>query len=273
VISALFPFAAIAVLAALAFRNLRASDYSLRDCVILVALMIVQLAAAFSARPFHALLLALALCVTAKAAMEFAAAQSARGVIALGLSLAATQVVSPAGVVVSALVVPALAAAQAPTSSRGKNTGLLLLLLFTPLASAAAFACMARELQFDPWIYMMGPFDHFLHPRIFDPASLRRSGLINAVAMAAVAFPIWWTASRSRRAGWVAIVASALMVAVAVAALMQRSYSFGAFVPSLAGLSMLAIAELESGSHRARQAIAMSAASAAISWLLLAASL
>lgn len=269
-IFAFLPLATFALLAALMFRHLRLMGYSRRDTAILVVLACVQLAAAFSASTLHALLLALALFIMAKAAMKFSAAQSARGVIALGLSLAAVQIVSPAGLLVSVIVVPTLATAHVPDASRGKNAGLFLLLLFTPLMSAAVFAYLARELQFDPWSHMAGPFDDLIRSRIFDRLNPRRSGLIDAIALIAAAFPTWWMAARSRRAGVVAIIVCALIAAVVAAALMQRSYAFGAFVPALGSLSLLAIAEIADRPYRA---IALSAASAIFSWLLLAVSL
>jgi hypothetical protein len=231
------------------------------------------LIAAFSASALHALLLALAIFVSAKAAMEFVGAGSVRGIIAMGVSLAAVQIVSPSGIVVSAIVAPALAASQPSRPAHGRNTGLLLLLLFMPLASAAILAYLAREFRFEPWAYMASPFDHLLPAQIFDNASPRRSGAINSVAMAAAAFPIWWMAPRSRRAGLVAVVASALVAAVALAALMQRSYSFGAFVPALSTLSLLAISELRDSPNRAKHAIMLCVASVAVSWLFLTASL
>lgn len=271
-ISAALSLATFVLLVVLAFRHLRAAEFSRSVSAILVALISLQLLAAFSASAFHALLLALALFLTAKAAMDFTAAQSARGVIALSLSLAAVQVVSPAGLMISAVVVPTLAAAHGPARSREKNTGLLLLLLFTPLVSALIFAYLAREFQFNPWVYMMGPFDHLIHPQIFDRMHPRRSGLIDAIAMIAAAFPVWMMAPRSSRAGQVAIVCGALVVAVAAAALMRRSYSFGAFVPALGVLSLLAIAELSEAPDRGRRAIAIFVASAAASWLFLTAS-
>jgi hypothetical protein len=187
----------------------------------------------------------------------------------LGLSLAAVQVASPAGLLISAIVVPTLATAHVPAASRGKNAGLLLLLLFTPLMSAAVFAYLAREFQFDPWSYLAGPLDHLIRSRIFDRMNPRRGGLIGATALFLAAFPIWWMASRSRRAGIVAIAAAALVAAVAGTALMRRSYSFGAFVPASGSLALLAIAEVKD----TRRAIALSAASAIVSWLFLTASL
>jgi len=267
VISAILSLAAWILLVALALRHLRAAGYAPHICAILVALFSLQLAAALSANTLHALLLALALFLMARAAMEFAVVQSARGVIALSLSLAAVQIASPAGLMVSAVVVPAFAASRG--APRGKNSGLLLLLLFTPLVSAVVFAYLAREFRFDPWMHTAGPFDRLLRPQIFDRMSPRRSGLINAVALVVVAFPIWWAASKSRRARVVAVIVSATVVAVAVAAWLQRSYPLGAFVPALSGLSLLAIAEIEDAPHRARQAIAIASASVIVSWLLL----
>lgn len=253
----------------LALRHVRAVGYSLRDSTILVALLSAQLVGAFGASAFHALLLALMLFIAAKAALEFAMVQSARGVIALGLSLAAVQIVSPAGLMISAVVVPTLAAAHAPAKSRGKNTGLLLLLLFTPLVSAVIFTYLAREFGFYPSAYMTGSLDHLIRPQIFDSINPRRSGLLNAVAMIAVAFPVWQMALRSPRAGLVAVVGGALVVAVVIAALMQRSYSFGAFVPALSVLSFLAIIEPRNGPHRGARTIAIFAASTTVAWLFL----
>jgi hypothetical protein len=272
VICAVLALVTFGLLEVLAFRHLRAAQYSVRDATILIALLSVQLAGALSASAFHALLLALTLFISAKAAMEFTVAQSARGVIALGLSLAAVQIVSPAGLTISAVIVPTLAAAQGPVKSRKKDTGLLLLLLFTPLVSAAIFAYLAREFQFRPWAYMTGPFDHLIHPQIFDRMGTRRNGLIDAIAMIAVALPVWLMAPRSARAGLVAIVCGALVIAVAIAALLRRSYSFGAFVPALGVLSLLAVAELRHSPERGRRAIAILATSAVVSWLFLTAS-
>jgi len=267
VTSAILSLATWILLVGLALRHLRAAGYSLHVGAVLVALFSLQLAAAFSANTLHALLLALALFLMAKAALEFAVMHSARGVIALSLSLAAVQVASPAGLMVSAVVVPSLAASHG--ASRGKNAGLLLLLLFTPLVSAAIFAYLAREFPFDPWAHMAGPLDHLLQPQLFDRMNPRRGGLINAIALIAGAFPIWWMALNYRRARIVAVIASAMVIAIAVAAWMQRSYPLGAFVPAVGGLSLLAIAEIEDAPHRAQRAIAIASASVMVSWLLL----
>lgn len=268
-ISAALAICSFAILAVFMFRRLRIAAYSPRVSAVLVALASLQLGCALSASALHALALGLMLFVVAETMVEYARIRSARGVIRLGLSLAALQVVSPTGVIMSALLAPALTVSHTPAASRQKSAGLLMLFLFLPVASAFALWYVASQFHFDIAVHMAGALDHLVRPRIFDPHDPRRSGLINAAAMAIAAGPIWLTAARFRSAGPVAIATSALVVAVAVAALLHRSYSFGAFVPSLGGLCLLAIAESERGPHRTLWAISMSTMAAAVSWIVL----
>lgn len=268
-ISTILVLAAFLFLVVQALRDLRAAGYSLNVSVALVVLFSLQLAAGFSANASRALMLAFAIFIVAKAALEFSAAQNARRVIVLGLSLAAVQIASPAGLMVSAIAAPPLAAAHGPVPSRGKNVGLLLLTLFPPLMSAMIFAYFAREFQFDLWAHMAGPFDHLFRPQKFDPLNAQRNALINIIALGAAAFPVWGMVWWSRRARIVAVIVSALLAAVAVAAVMERPYSFGTFVPALGSLSFLMIVDIARGPLRACHAIAMVSASVAVSWLLL----
>jgi hypothetical protein len=88
--------------------------------------------------------------------------------------------------------------------------------------------------------------------------------------MAVLAFPVWLAALRSRRVGMTALVASALIIAVIVAALLGRSRSLGAFVPSLAVLNVLSFTESGDDPLVPIQAVALSALSAMASWLFIA---
>jgi hypothetical protein len=249
--------------------RLRSSGFGPGPAALLIFFLVLQLAAALSAAILPALALALLLAFTAEAARRLAQTQSARGVVVLGLSLAATQFASPLGIVVAALLAPALAV-HAPGETNAKNAGLLLLLLFVPVATALLLAYLAHEARFDPFAYLAGPFDAVLNRRIFDPSSPRTNGLIDAAIMAVLAFPVWLAALRSRRVGMTALVASALIIAVIVAALLGRSRSLGAFVPSLAVLNVLSFTESGDDPLVPIQAVALSALSAMASWLFIA---
>lgn len=268
-------FAALCIfvlLVVLMFRRLCAARYSRKEAALLVALAGLQLGAAFSTAAFHALALALALYVAAEAAARFVRVQTAHDIITLGFLLAAIQIVSPAGLVMTAIIVPALALFFGDAGSHRKSTGLLVLLLFIPGITALILFYLAREFHFDATAYVGGSLDRAFLPQTFDRANPRRNGLIDAAVMAAVAFPVWLMAARSRASAMIAIFASALIAAVIVAALMRRSYPVSAFLPSMAGLSILAFAEFNSQERRSKRAIAIASTSVFISCLCLAAS-
>ncbi|MGN6148762.1 MAG: hypothetical protein ACTHPD_09510 [Rhizomicrobium sp.] len=236
---------------------------------LLLFFLVVQLAAALSAALLPALALALFLAFASEAARGLAQTQSARGVVALGVSLAATQFASPLGVVVAAILAPALAF-HAPGETKAKNAGLLLLLLFVPVATALLLAYLAHEVRFDPFVHLVGPFDATLRRQIFDPSSPRANGLIEAFAMVVMAFPIWFAVWRSRSVSVTALVASTLIAAVIVTALLGRSRSLGAFVPSLAVLNVLSFTEPESDPLLPVHVVSLSALSTMASWIFIA---
>jgi hypothetical protein len=269
VISALVTLCTFAVIIQFVFGRLRSAAFTPGTSALLLVFMTVQLAAAFSAAVLPALGLALFLAFVSEAARGLVQTQSARGVVVLGLSLAATQFASPLGVVVAAILAPALAF-HVPGETRAKNAGLLLLLLFVPVATALLLAYLAHEARFDPSAYLAGPFDALLHRQIFDPGSPRANGMIVAAVMMVLAFPVWFAAWRSRRIGATALVASTLIVAVIVTALLERSRALGAFVPSLAVLNALSFTESRSDPILPVHAVVLSALSAMVSWLFVA---
>ncbi|HEY8950024.1 MAG TPA: hypothetical protein VIM56_14155 [Rhizomicrobium sp.] len=250
--------------------RLRAVGYAWALSATLLFMLALQLLTALTAASLSALALALVLSLVAASAGSLARAQTARRVVTLGASLAATQIVSPVGVIVTAILAPALAFLRSSGETRFRNAGLLVLLLFIPVAAALLLAYLANMFRFDFAVLMNGPFDHILSARVFDPESPRVNGAINALALIVIAFPVWFVAAFHRQARIVATVTSALLIAVVMMALLQRSHSLGAFAPSLAGLSYLALAEAGPEAMLPEQAVLFAAFSAIVSWLFIA---
>ena len=269
-ISAALTLCAFALIILLVTARLRDAGYSSGICAVLPFFLALQLATAVAARALFALALALVLVLVAESATALARVRSVRNVVTLSVSLAAAQLVNPLGVAVTAILVPALAVLQTPTETRNRNTGLLIVLLFIPVAATLTLAYLAQEFRFDPLLWLASPFDHLIRAQIFDRASPEANGLINAAAMAVMACPIWFLAMRSRPARIVALVAAALIGAAIVTALLHRSYSLAAFAPSFAGLSFLSFAERGEEAMPAEHLIALAALSTMASWLIIA---
>lgn len=249
--------------------RLKAAGYQPAISAGLIFILISHLATALTAVIFPALGLALTMTFVAASAMALRRAQTARSVVTLGISLAAAQAINPMGAIVTAILAPTLTFVGSPNETRVRNAGFLILLLFIPVAAALMLAYLARDFHFGLLPFMSGPFDHFLPARLFASASPQVDGLINAAILAVIALPVWFLAPWHRETRIVAIVAAALVVAVAAAAFLHRSYSLGAFIPSIAALSFLALTEAGGGTPP-EIAIALASLSAIASWLFLA---
>jgi len=267
VISAIVALCTFLLLVLFVARHLRA-DYSAGTTAVIVALLIPQVMTALSAAVVPALALALLLAVVAQSAKILAEARSARGIVVLGISLAGTQLATPLGAVVAAILAPVLAL-HLPAERRARNLGRLLLLLFIPVVTAFVLAYLAHEVQFDPASYFSGPFDFAIRPALFARLAPRPKGLSEALLIGLLAIPIWLAVLRSHRWTASAQVASALIAAIVVCALLARADPLGTYLASIAVLNALSFADPSGDPLPPAHAVALSGLSAVASWLFI----
>jgi hypothetical protein len=243
-------------------------DYPAGSVVLILLLLIVQLMTALSAAVLPALALALLSVVIAQSAETPAGAQSARGVVTLGAALAGIQLATPLGAVIAALLAPALALHE-PTRRLARTAGLLLLLLFIPVATAFLLAYLAREAAFDPAAYFSTPLDFTIRPAVFARMNPRVKGFIEAALLGVLAIPVWLAALRSQKWTAGAQVAFVLAAALAISAALGRASPLGIPLPSIAMLNVMSFAEPQGDPLSSIHAVAFSALSATASWLFI----
>jgi hypothetical protein len=267
VIPALVALGVFLLLVLFAANRLR-KDYPAGTAVFILLLLIVQLMTLFSAAVLPALVLAFLLTVIARSARVLAEAQSARGVVILGVALAGTQLATPAGAAIAAILAPVLALHE-PARKRARNAGLLLLLLFIPIATAFLLAYLAREAAFDPAAYFSTPFDFAIRPAVFARLNPRMKGFIEAALLGVLAIPVWLAALRSQKWTASAQVAFALGAAVAVSAVLGRASPLGISLPAIAMLNVMSFAEPQGDPLPPVHAVAFSVLSTVASWLFI----
>lgn len=265
-ISAVVALCIFLLLVFLVARHLRA-DYSTGTTAVILALLIPQLVTALSAAVVPALALALLLAVVAQSAKVLAEARSARGIVVLGISLAGTQLATPLGAVVAAILAPVLAL-HLPAERRARNMGLLLLLLFIPVVTAFVLAYLAHEAKFDPAFYFSGPFD-FAIPAPFVRLAPKLKGFCEAFLIGLLAIPTWLAILRSHRWTASAQVASALIAAIVGCALLARAGTLGSYLSAIAVLNALSFADPSGNPLLPAHAVALSGLSAVASWLFI----
>lgn len=257
-------FAAINLFAACCLRP----AYPVGTMAVLLFFLSLQLATAFSAAVIPALALAFLLGLIAAVANSLAEALSARGVVVMGLSLAATQIANPLGALLAAMFAP-LFTLRMPDAARGKNAGLLLLLLFIPAITALVLAYLARTAHFDPFPHLAGSFDRAIQPLLFSHMAPRAKGIVEALVVTVLALPVWLAALRSGGVVATVLVASTLVAAILIAALFGHAHSLGVFLPSIAVLNTLSLLDPRSDPPLPIHAVSLSALSAIASWLFI----
>lgn len=243
-------------------------DYAAATTAAILLLLVPQLMTALSSAVIPALALALLLAVIAQSAKASAGTQSARGVVVLGFSLAGTQLATPLGVVLAAILAPVLAL-HAPAGKHVRNAGLLVLLLFIPVVTAFVLAYLVREAGFYPARYFSSPFDFAIRPALLARMAPRPKGFAEAMLIAILALPVWLAVLRARRWTANAQAASALVAAVVIAALLARAAPLGMFLPSTAVLNALSFIDPLGDPLPPVHAVALSALSAMASWLFI----
>ena len=238
-IGALLAAAICASLLALVRVRLASLGYAGGQVFAMVLLAGLQQLTALTTTVLPSLALALLSYAGAVSAAGFTRRQSARNVIMLGSSLSAAQVVSPIGMLLTAVLVPTLVAMKIP---RSRAIGYFALLLFLPAASAGLLLLLARWKGIDASIFVHSALDGLIPVVHLVPSMSISEGLLRTALLFGIAAPIFPSQWRRSRFA-VALVAGALIASSMAAAFVGRPYAFAMTMPSIASLQMVAATE------------------------------
>ena len=257
------PAIACAALAALMQRDLRGAGFTvpIRSGVIACLFLQSGLCAALLGQG-DALWLAIALYLVVSRAVAFAALRSLYRMIALGLALALAQILHPLSGVAGALSLPLLAVALQPEDKRHR-AGFAALLMFIPLVSALVLA----------WLHSVAGITLWLHISDASITLLPSLPLPWQIAVLCCCAPVLWLGVSVRalrnRAQHVALgIAFLTALVICVAAWRGAPQDLSTTTAAVAALSAGAIAAWPHPLRNGSLALAASALTTVLSWLL-----
>ncbi|MBN9570542.1 MAG: hypothetical protein J0H30_05675 [Alphaproteobacteria bacterium] len=257
------PAIACAAFAALMQRDLRGAGFTapIRSGVIACLFLQSGLCAALLGQG-DVLRLAIALYLVVSRAVAFAALRSLYRMIALGLALALAQILHPLSGVAGALSLPLLAVALQPEDKRHR-AGFAALLMFIPLVSALVLA----------WLYGVAGVTLWPHVPNTAIALLPSLPLPRQVVVLFCCAPVLWLGVAVRalrnRAQHVALgIAFLTVLVICVAAWRGAPQALSTTMAAVAALSAGAIAAWPHPSRNGSLALAASALTTILSWLL-----
>jgi hypothetical protein len=259
----LVPAIACAALAGLMQHDLRCAGYapSIRGVVIACLFLQSGLCATLLGQG-DALRLAIALYLVVSRAVAFAAVRSVHRIVALGLALAAAQILHPLAGVVGALSLPLLAVALQPEDTRHR-TGFAALLMFIPLVSALVLAWLHGVAGVTLWPQAPDTSIVLLPPLPFPWQ----------IAVLFCCAPVLWlgvsVGALRNRAQHVALgIALLTALVICVAAGRRTPPDLSTVMATVAALSAGAIAAWSHPPRNGSLALAASALTTVLSWLL-----
>jgi hypothetical protein len=254
-----------ALFAALIFHGLLATGLRTGYTLAITALSFVQAGLLFSAAGrAGSIWLAVAIYCVARAASDFVQHRDARRVMALGGALSLAQVLDPMGAVLAIFLLPVCVGLPRAGEGRDKM-GLFALLIFVPVVTAMVLAITRGMFNFDPM--------HFARSELTTRAITHVPLWLLLLGGFASAPVLWLTllVARLRRAASLVTIYPALaaLAATAAAYLLGAERDMASVLTVAAAASAAALCSWPRLPRHADLALAATALSAVMSWLLL----
>jgi hypothetical protein len=251
--------------AALIFHGLLAARLPHLHVLAIAALVFAQAGVFLSATGrAGSIWLGLAVYCVASAASGFVKHRDTRHVMLLGGALSLAQLLDPMGALLSVFLLP-VCVGLPREGEMGNKAGLFVLLLFIPVVTAIVLATVRGVLDFDPL--------HFARAGL-DTRPIAHASLILLLVAGFATAPVLWltvlVADLRRPAGLIAVYAGlAVLAAMALAYLFGAKRDLASAMIAACAASSAALCAWPRLARKGELAIAATALSAVVSWLVI----